>query len=278
MWNIPNQNRLDDLSTLLKFIRAHPYHEPKNFKADISHPWKSGDEEKAVSRLKYLSASLVLRRPKTTISLPARRDLQCPINFNAEERIAYDRVRGQAIIRIDEALHASSDTSKGIAYVSILQQIESLRLICDLGLHYHSRHEDSGTRPQEDWASMAQPTFNAQREIAAMKCLNCSSSIGITEALLNVTDHEKQDGYFFQCLRFCCGECAENMRKLKREISCRHNPTCPQAVVSLVGRATEEVPSSGALGALRSHAGVELSSKIQALVTDVKSLPLDTKW
>lgn len=265
---------------MLKFLRAYPYQEPKTFKADISLPWKSDEEEKAVSRLKYLSASLVLRRPKSTISLPPRRDLQCPIDFNAEERDAYDKVRGQAISRIDEALqgHSSADgTSKGFAYVNVLQKIESLRLICNLGLHYHSRHEEFTRRPrEEDWTSMAQPTFNAQREIAAMKCLQCSSSIGITESLLNLTDHGEQKGHFFRCLEFCCGECAERTRRSKREVSCRHNPTCPQAIVLLVGRAIEEVP---ALESLRRQAGVlELSSKIEALVNDIKSLPPDTKW
>ncbi|KAJ0120654.1 hypothetical protein J7T55_015385 [Diaporthe amygdali] len=114
----PIQNHLDDLSALLKFIRAYPYHQPKQFKADISTPWKLGEEEKAINRLKLLSASLVLRRPKTTISLPPRRDSQCPIEFSPEERKAYEEVRNRAITKIEEALQPGPNTSSNEKDVS----------------------------------------------------------------------------------------------------------------------------------------------------------------
>lgn len=63
----PILNRLSDLATLLKFIRVYPYTDPKRFDADISLPWRSGDDEEAVKRLKLLSGCLLLRRAKITI-------------------------------------------------------------------------------------------------------------------------------------------------------------------------------------------------------------------
>lgn len=122
----PISNRLDDLATLLKFIRVDPYTDSKRFKSDISVLWKSGEDEEAVRRLKYLSACLLLRRPKKTITLPARRDLQCPVDFSNDERATYQDIRDRTITKIDDALHKSSDASKAGAYVNILQQIESL--------------------------------------------------------------------------------------------------------------------------------------------------------
>lgn len=158
-----------------------------------------------------------------------------------------------------------------MAYVNVLQRTESLRLICNLGLHYHSRHEETSHRQREDWGSMAQTTFNAQREIETMACLHCSASIGLSESLLD----GQHEGQFFRCLRFRCGDCSEKNRRYGAETGCGHNPACPAAIVSLVGQAIENPPS---LVTLRPEAGIELPSKIQALITDIKSLPPDTKW
>lgn len=66
----PIQNHINDLAALLKFIRVHPYDEPKRFEADISRLWKSGDDKEAVERLKRLAGCLILRRSQRTVDLP----------------------------------------------------------------------------------------------------------------------------------------------------------------------------------------------------------------
>ncbi|KAF5536493.1 alpha-1,6-mannosyltransferase subunit [Fusarium napiforme] len=72
----PIQNRLSDLTALFKFLRVHPYSEKRHFDADISSFWKSGNDEKAVQRLKRITSCLLLRRPKTVIQLPPIHNLQ----------------------------------------------------------------------------------------------------------------------------------------------------------------------------------------------------------
>lgn len=37
----PIQNRLGDLCSLLRFLRVHPYDDPRVFEAEISQPWKN---------------------------------------------------------------------------------------------------------------------------------------------------------------------------------------------------------------------------------------------
>src|SRR5947209_6288367 len=86
----PIQNRIGDLAALLKFIRAHPYHDAKRFESEIGQMWKTGNMEGAINRLRKLSAGLILRRPKTVIELPPRIDLKLPIKFRAPERELYD--------------------------------------------------------------------------------------------------------------------------------------------------------------------------------------------
>lgn len=196
------------------------------------------------------------------------------MEFSLEERRHYDEIRCQAVTSIDEALYSGSDISRSFAYANILQRINSLRLICNLGVHYQNRHEEPSRAFEEDWKSVAQATFNAQREMEPVACLYCSSLTGLSESLLETPD-TKQAGQFFRCLKFCCGECAHKVRRSHSEAGCGHSPPCPVATVSLEGQAAEEVVAVRSLG---SRVGLDLPSKIQALVTDIQCLPSHTKW
>ncbi|KAF4437905.1 alpha-1,6-mannosyltransferase subunit [Fusarium austroafricanum] len=266
----PLQNRLGDLATLFKFIRAHPYTDRKCFDTDISRLWKTGQYEEAIKRLKRLSKCLVLRRDKGTVSLPPRRDLQCPVNFRADERALYDKIRQKAIISIDEALKRDSDVSKSGAYVNVLQQIESLRLVCNLGLHYNSRHSKGAQESQIDyWMDVAQSTFNMQRDMGPIVCSLCWSTLDITETLLEDSATAAQNPLFFRCLSFVCTDCMQNP---KQNVGCGHNPCCTMAHVSTSGNALE-----ASLLDMQPHPTKCLPSKVEALIIDIKTLPLHEK-
>ncbi|ETS86311.1 hypothetical protein PFICI_00139 [Pestalotiopsis fici W106-1] len=270
----PIQNRLGDLSSLVKFIRAHPYTDIKQFDADISHLWKSGEDEKAVKRLKRLSSCLVLRRPKTTIELPHRFDLECPVDFTAEEKQAYTSIHQQAIVRIDEVLQSNGASFKSNVFVNVLQQIEALRLFCSLGLRYNTRHRisDSSNAEIDDWNKMAQRTFNTQRQMGPLPCLQCESTIDLTESMYNDGNQLRQEGRFFKCLKFLCVECT---RKSTSVLRCGHRPNCPAASVSMDSNGfedTDDVHVRASIGG-----SLQFPSKINALVADLKSLPPNTK-
>lgn len=262
---------------MLKFVRAYPYDEIKRFKAHISAPWKAGEDEKAVEKLKYLSSCLLLRRSKATISLPSRHDLLCPVDFRSEERRIYEDVREQAILKIGEALQFGSNPRSQGGYINVLQRIESLRLICNLGLHYHSRHatndKDSGAET-DGWESIAQETFNCQRHLESINCVQCSSTLDLTETLLDDSVTPKTSPQFFHCLKFCCAECCSHMLKSYKEPSCGHRPCCAGAPVSV----NSDTLESSADEAESVRAGLSLPSKVEALITDIKGLPQDEKW
>ncbi|AEO68322.1 uncharacterized protein THITE_125023 [Thermothielavioides terrestris NRRL 8126] len=276
----PIQNRISDLAAQLKFIRAYPYNDPKQFEADISRLWKSGEDEETAKRLKCLSACLLLRRAKATISLPARRDMTCPVDFSREERAAYDEAREQTITRIDEALHTDSEASRAGVYVNVLQQIESLRLICNLGLHYRTRRNRAApsSSASDEWAAAAQQAFNVQREMGPIFCLQCSSTTSLTESLLDDshdTSPSRQQPHFFRCLRFTCGDCVRKLQRANQTLDCGHRPSCLVAPVSISRTVMEEVPA--AVSETASTPRTALPSKVQALVADISAVPADVK-
>ncbi|KAH8803561.1 SNF2 family N-terminal domain-containing protein [Xylogone sp. PMI_703] len=276
----PIQNRLSDLSTLLRFIRVYPYTDPKCFDADISRLWKSGEDEKAAERLQRLSAYLLLRRPKTTINLPPRRDTRLPVDFNAQEKAFYEEIREKAITRIDEALQNNSETSRAGVYVNVLQQIESLRLVCNLGLHYRARHSktiDLSTEAiQQDWSSIAQHTFNVQRGMGPIICVQCSSLLELTDTVDDTTAMY-QNPQFSRCLKFTCGECIQKSSRTSYTVTCNHRSPCPTATVSISTTILEDIPDLDPPPSQTRMPSISLPSKVEALVADLKSLPSDVK-
>ncbi|KAH7232564.1 SNF2 family N-terminal domain-containing protein [Fusarium solani] len=273
----PIQNRLGDLATLFKFIRAHPYTDRRCFDVDISRLWKSGEYEEAIKRLKRLSACMLLRRPKATINLPARRDMQCPVNFSTEERALYDQLRQKAIMSIDEALKRDLDHSRTGMYANVLQQIESLRLVCNLGLHYHTRHDKAPQASLEgdSWANAAQRTFNFQREMGPLVCIQCRSTLEITETLFEDPTIPQQSAQFASCSRFVCADCTQKIFQARRVVECGHNPSCSMAAVSTNNSALES--SLYEVQQQTRAKSISLSSKVKALMTDIKALPLNEK-
>jgi hypothetical protein len=180
-------------------------------------------------------------------------------------------------MRIDEALQSNSETSRAGVYVNVLQQIESLRLVCNLGLHYHARHQKSLNTPAEanNWTDVAQQAFNVQRGMGPIVCAQCSSTLELTETLLDDSNTVYQNPIFSRCLKFVCGDCMHRMSKAGRKLGCGHRPPCPTAPVSISTNIFEDV--SDIVPRQMEASSVSLPSKIEALVADIKTLPLDTK-
>ena len=272
----PIQNHLSDLTALLKFIRAYPYDDPKRFDVDISRLWKSGEDIEAVKRLKGLSRCLILRRAKRTINLPSRRDVKCPIEFSKEERALYDYIRQQTITKIDDDLLHDGEFSKPSSYVNFLQQIESMRLVCNLGLYYNTRHDKARSRDALNWASMAQETFNIQREMETIMCSQCSSILEMTESLWD-EGLPQESPQFSRCLKYACAECSHKLQVHGQKMACGHTPLCPVAPVSISNSAFEEVFGNFSKSSKATQNPQSFPSKVEALVADLKGLSTDVK-
>jgi hypothetical protein len=280
----PIQNRLGDLVALLKFLQAHPYGDTGMFEADITHLWKTGkvkDVEEAVNRLKRLSACLLLRRPKETINLPPRRDLKCVVEFNVAERALYDEIKSRMIANFEETTPNSTDRSSSTTFVNIIQQINSLRMICNMGLQYHSRYDntatEAGSKAQMKWAEVAQQVFDFQLEAGSIVCRFCSSSLDATETLMSQPENQTQPR-FSECLRFICSECTQSLQKGSRSISCGHIMPHPTAPVSTSRTELEEATAPMFLIEDYQNPLIGLPSKVTSLVTQLQAQPADVKW
>lgn len=270
----PIQNHLNDLATLLKFIRAHPYDTRNRFELDISSYWKDGRDKEAATRLQRLSSCLLLRRPKTTVQLPSRHNKECRVEFTPREREGYDSLKNLTATAIDQALQQGHRLGRSGAYVNILQQIEALRLFCGLGLHYHSRHaqEPLKSHMPASWEATAQQTFRMHFQMGTIQCSQCHGTTDLTQSLFE--DSNTPMSLFWRCLQFACTECSAKLAQQGIKMDCGHSPSCPVAQVSTSSDVMEDVLESHDLV---SGQALELPSKIAALIADISSQPAHVK-
>ncbi|KAK4031172.1 putative SWI SNF-related matrix-associated actin-dependent regulator of chromatin subfamily A member 3-like 3 [Parachaetomium inaequale] len=263
----PIQNRTGDLAALLKFVRM----------------WKTVNIEEAINRLRKLSRGLILRRPKIVIELPPRIDLKFPIEFRPSERQLYEKVKHQTIANIEEAFQ---DGDRGglasNSYITVMQRINALRMICDLGLNYDDRHElgtagEAQNPDLPDWSTIAQETFSLHREVSSVVCSSCASSWDNTAApFVHTSTESSPQPYFAKCLSYICGDFAQRCHRQNQAVTCGHTPNHSIAPVSMSWMALEENGVPADSRPAFSSSG-QLSSKVTALVLQLRGLPDDVK-
>ena len=131
----PIQNRLDDLYSLIKFIRLAPFSAKNSWSTYISKPVKFANNNTiGVQRLQTLMKSITLRRTKTQkvdgkplLSLPERRDEIRTLSLSPQEQAIYNTVHAKARAYFGK-LKAAGSVMKH--YVHILEMILRLRQIC----------------------------------------------------------------------------------------------------------------------------------------------------
>ncbi|KAK5656662.1 hypothetical protein OQA88_4642 [Cercophora sp. LCS_1] len=271
----PIQNRVGDLAALLKFIRAYPYDDTRQFDTEIGKLWKTGEVEEAAHKLKLLSASLILRRPKTVVELPPRVDLKCSIDFTASERKLYETLKNTTIAQIEEVYGDGDKKTATSSYINVIQRINAMRMMCNLGLHYDSRREISSVNASgtTSWMEQAQHTFDFEREMDRVFCVNCHAKCDLSSAIVNSETQFKP--LFAECLRYFCSDCVQGFNRRQKTVTCGHSPPDPVAPVSLdltdlEGNSTLRLTGSTARS-------IQLSSKVAALVSQLISLPPDVK-
>jgi SWI/SNF-related matrix-associated actin-dependent regulator of chromatin subfamily A3 len=266
----PLQNRLGDVATLCQFLRVHPYDDRETFNKDIIDPWKAGDNNTAISRLKRLLQCILLRRSKGSVQLPERTDLRHTLQLSEEERQHYATAENNVARSIDAVLGANTNTTFNVT--SIIQQINELRLICNLGT-YRKPPKPVSLAKNNTW-----DTRVAQRALNALTATNgiCCKSCG------EIQDGTRYDNSFgtnlyatrlwlFSCFSIACESCMA--RNPSTRCSCVRQ--CP---VALVTHAPGTM-NSGASSPVEWPSDSEevLPTKVNALVDDLLKQTPGTK-
>lgn len=145
----PMQNNLDELQSLIKFLRIKPYDDLKEWRDQIDRPMKNGRGDLAIKRLQHYLRIFMKRRTKdilkkegalnpggkasatknssvTGFRVTERRVQKVFATFSPTERLFYDRLEQRA----DRSLEEMLDGEK-VNYASALVLLLRLRQACN---------------------------------------------------------------------------------------------------------------------------------------------------
>ena len=255
----PIQNRLGDLCSLLRFLRVHPYDDPRVFEAEISQPWKNVMDKTALEKLQSLIKMIALRRSRTVISLPDRHETLHHVQFTPEENIAYERARMGTVETIESAL--SSEKPTGSAYINAFQRINDLRYICNHGVlptranRSHNNHDEATMQGPGSFQEELDKFLNA----STLACIDCG------------TDIEEVGEHPDQLLAVPpLGTLDTNLQLCQDCLDCRKACSYPSPESS----EPSDTDDTNAV----SPGELYLSSKVNALVSRLRQVPQEDKW
>ncbi|KAI7875063.1 SNF2 family N-terminal domain-containing protein [Mucor mucedo] len=130
----PIQNKIEELYSLIKFLRIRPFCEWDEFRDCIAKPMKAGNHKKAIKVAQVLMKAISLRRSKKAmidgkpiLDLPARNVNMTHIDFTPDERNHYDFVNQTAQARFNKYMAAGTVMKN---YSSVLVLLLRLRQAC----------------------------------------------------------------------------------------------------------------------------------------------------
>ena len=280
----PIQNRLMDLFSLFKFLQCAPFDDLKVFNTHITQEWKSRSDPTSFMKLKTLVNCLSLRRPKTTIELPNRKDEEVELDFNEEERQYYQEVRISTLHQMSSA----NPESSGNKFFNTLKWVNELRLICNHGIMKNKtfpKLEDPCIE-RSPWNSQeAQTRFDQLDDVGLAKCSNAECCQDLSSALTSETDLEHEDEPFInESLEIWCSSCSERLGNHSKTFKiCNHLPrkskknVVPHPKVAGVLQSCVGPNNLNAQGTFTSEIGINVPTKIKRVVQDLCDTPENIK-
>lgn len=226
----PVQNKLEDLASLLAFLRVRPFHDRAMFNQYIVAPFKMCDEG-IIPKLRLLVDTITLRRMKDKIDLPQRFDHIVKLKFSSEERKMYDAFQKDAQLRVNVITGQRERMVGGKTYIHILQAILRLRLFCSGGKDLMSEDDlrllegtsseapidldsDDDEAKQQLTETKAYGIYNLMQDTNGDNCIICSEKLGPKEgAEIESERQEEVIGFMTPCFHLICTKCIKDNRE-----------------------------------------------------------------
>jgi SWI/SNF-related matrix-associated actin-dependent regulator of chromatin subfamily A3 len=128
----PIQNRLEDVGSLIKFIRVVPFASNANFRRHIIEPLLT-EASNSGENLRLLLGSVCLRRTKRHLNFSEAIFETVKLNLSPEEEIIYSDILEMSERAFNDSI---SSKSKIRRYNYMFTAIIRLRMLCNLGTFY----------------------------------------------------------------------------------------------------------------------------------------------
>ncbi|KAI2624406.1 SNF2 family N-terminal domain-containing protein [Hypoxylon sp. NC1633] len=236
----PIQNRLEDLGTLVEFLRVDPFDNPGAFKSTFVTPIDNG-QQFGWNQLRLLIQSIALRRTKDALDadlhLPPRQEVIQRVDLSDEEKTLYNLVKRRFALAIDS----------GGSVMNTFQLILRLRQICNHGLDLLPQNLRAWLGDISVFDNGVVPQFQ--------RCEVCDTAI----------DGEDAASYYvFSCFHQVCRICLRD-----KDAHGGTDSVCPACDVDTLERAEAIVDKAADSRGFRSTP-YRPSSKVKALLKNLK--------
>lgn len=244
----PIQNSLEDLGSLIKFLRIPSLDDASQFRAHITNkaqPSKTNPKPD-FENLRVLLGAVCLRRNNTILPLHQPKEHTHELDFSSNERRDYNEI----LHAFKEAIRAAVNENKSAkAHQTVLDGLLRLRMFCNNSNMRGTSTEEVGSLLQQNRKSF---------------CLLC-----FCDVLSYSSYTDTRSGCITQCRRVICSDCVESYEE-DREIKSRC-PLCHTAHGGLMSGTLDE-------DANYDMSGSEFPSKLIVLCKDIQEHKHEGKW
>ncbi|KAF4443952.1 helicase-like transcription factor [Fusarium acutatum] len=264
----PIQNKLADIGSLFRFIRAEPFDKASEFRKWIETPFNNPFDypELVKDRLVLLLEALCLRRTRAVLHLPRTRQFVRHLEFSPQERDQYDKTKAVILRNMEHRLGEVKKSSQ----FGMFQMWLQLRIVCNHGTYQKlfSWHRRSLLEEREAMMGTA-------GQFGEISCVGCEQPMPVLGC--DLTKRMFDD----ECSHVLCSKCIEessislpeNRNRCPICVRWYKEPSVPRDEVTL-GVAERPRKRRKAAVAKDDHESYfndqGLSTKIETLVEDVQ--------
>lgn len=190
----PIQNSLEDLGSLVSFLRVPILEKPPLFRKFIINPTTS-DSKACFQNLRALLQAICLRRTKEILNLPEPPTIFRRLPFTPLEQAAYDELLSTCKTKINMIV---SNRRHGFINSTMLESLFKLRLFCNNGYTSLVPHPEWNDLREHSSEALAYLGYHDQNI-----CAYCS------ETIYCISDQSGTDGAKFlpSCWHLVCSSC-----------------------------------------------------------------------
>lgn len=251
MSGTPIQNSLDDLKSLVVFLRASPDQDDgKFFNTYITDPLQKY-EQRGVDNLRLLMGSICLRRTNSILNLPPLVEEKRSVYMTIQERTQYD----QFSIETSKAIQDAVERGLGLGLLNILQLITKLRVFCNLGFHMKQ-------------LNTAKDLIESAQDMVINVCAE-------QDCRAEIDRDASPPPELLSCFHWICSLCANALGIRRKK---RRNKTCPACLAALpidinMGVDTDDIITNQTLVSSEVNTSNYVSSKIKTVLEELRSTP-----
>jgi hypothetical protein len=267
----PIQNSLLDFLGLFKFLHFSPYNDSKVFDDDLVNIWRVRPAEEAAETFKKLLSCVMIRRTKAILDLPSHNNRLIRVPFSDEEKEHYRRIEQPVMDMLDRS-NASGDQTN-VTWMTAIQQINKLRLVCNLGVFVPLQ---SSCPAQAGIIDESTSVMNARFSMSAELCAQCLQPLEASTCDSGLRDIAQPQTFHSACSRFYCADCAALLEYqspdpcacMEQAQPCQLRPLTSFLPTPRLTPVDNLSPSS-----MDWDRTTDISSKVWALVAQIRSCP-----